>query len=107
MEDLFKKLLYAGVGLAAQTTDKFEKSLDDLVEKGKISDTEAKKIVDEVIEKTETTREDLESRFKTFTEKAGFGKKSEMEELKTRIEELEAQLATAGSTTKKATTAKA
>ncbi len=114
MEDLFKKLLYAGVGLASQTGDKFEKALEDLAKKGQKSDSDVKEAadelvsrVDDLIEKAGTTREDFEARFKEVVDKVPFGKKgSELDELKARVEELEGQLAKAKTTTKK-TTAKA
>ena len=49
MEDTFKRLLYAGVGLAAEATDKIQAEIDKLVEKGKMSDVEGKKIVDDFL----------------------------------------------------------
>jgi polyhydroxyalkanoate synthesis regulator phasin len=54
MEDLFKKLLYAGAGLAVTAKESLDKSIDELVEKGKISDTEGRRIVDNFFEKTES-----------------------------------------------------
>ena len=57
MEDSFKKLLYAGVGLAATATEKFEKTVNDLVKKGKVTDSEGKKIVEEFLEKTNNKKE--------------------------------------------------
>ena len=110
MEDAFKKLLYAGIGLAATATEKFETTVDELVKKGKVTDTEAKKLVEEFLDKTETRKEDFEDRFKTFVEKLGYTRNSDVEELRQRVEELESQLgkgkATAASSTKKAATAK-
>ena len=41
--DTIKNFVYAGLGLATMTTDKIKVTIDDLVEKGKISDTEGKK----------------------------------------------------------------
>ncbi len=48
MEDAFKKFLYAGVDLAAEVSTKFEEGVKDLIEAGKISDVEGKKMVDEL-----------------------------------------------------------
>ena len=58
--DPFKKFLYAGVDLIADTSEKFSKTVTDLVEKGKISGTEGKKLVDEWIEKADTAKEEFE-----------------------------------------------
>ena len=93
MEDSFKKLLYVGVGLAATATEKVEKTVNDLIEKGKVSDSEGKKIVEEFLEKSNTKKEEFEERFQSFVEKLGYTKSNEVAELRKRIEELEAQLA--------------
>jgi len=45
--ELLKNFVYAGVGLAALTSDKVKETVEDLVEKGKISDTEGKKIIED------------------------------------------------------------
>lgn len=105
MEDAFKKLLYAGIGLAATATEKFETTLDELVKKGKVTDTEAKKLIEEFLDKTETKKEDFEDRFKTFVEKLGYTRNSDVEELRKRVEDLEIQLGKtkAASTAKKST----
>jgi len=77
--------------------EKVQATVNDLVEKGKISDDEGKKIVDEFFETTDDKKEEIESKFKTafdsFAKKFEFAKKSELKELETRIEELEAELA--------------
>ena len=55
MIDLVKKTMLAGIGLAVVTKDKVLESLDELVEKGKLTKEEAvamsEKIVDENITK--------------------------------------------------------
>ena len=92
MEDSFKKLLYAGVGLAATATEKFEKTVDELVKKGKVTDSEGKRIVEEFLDKTNTKKEEFDEKFKGFVEKLGYTKNSDVADLRKRIEELEAQL---------------
>ena len=93
MEDSFKKLLYVGVGLAATATEKVEKTVNELIEKGKVSDLEGKKIVEDFLEKSNTKKEEFDGKFKEFVEKLGYTKNSEVAELRKRIEELEAQVA--------------
>ena len=61
MEDSFKKFLYAGVDLAAEVSTKFEEGVKDLVEKGKISDVEGKKMVDELFEKNRSSQRRIRS----------------------------------------------
>ena len=50
MENPLKQFLYAGIGLASLTTEKVQSTLDELVEKGKISDSEAKKVAKNSLE---------------------------------------------------------
>ncbi|MFT4644302.1 MAG: polyhydroxyalkanoate synthesis regulator phasin [Planctomycetota bacterium] len=68
MEETLKKLVYAGVGLAAQATEKIEETVTDLISKGKISDKEGKKIVDDFFKKSEKKKDSYESKFKSAIE---------------------------------------
>lgn len=92
MEETLKNFLYAGVGLTTEATDKFKKSFDELVQKGKVSDTEAKKFVDEFVSKTTTAKTEFDAKFNDLLNKWGFSKTEEVSSLKKRIEELEAKL---------------
>ncbi|MFT4969529.1 MAG: polyhydroxyalkanoate synthesis regulator phasin [Chitinophagales bacterium] len=96
MEESLKKLVYAGVGFAAQASEKFEKSINDLVKKGKIEEKEGKKIVDEFFSKSEKTKDSFESKFKKTTEeivaKFKLAPQSEIKSLNKRIEKLEKML---------------
>jgi polyhydroxyalkanoate synthesis regulator phasin len=95
MEDAFKKFLYAGVDLAAEVSTKFEESVKGLIEKGKISDVEGKKMVDELFEKTEARKEEFEAKYNEIKEKVGIIKKTEEEilaELKSKVADLESKM---------------
>jgi polyhydroxyalkanoate synthesis regulator phasin len=99
--EILKNVIYAGVGLATVTTDKVKDTINDLVEKGKISDTEGKRIIDEFFKTTENTKEEFENKLKTFQDKIAlkFDKGNKNEEssevisLRKKIQDLEAQLA--------------
>lgn len=105
MEKL-KNFIYAGIGLASTTSDKIKTTVDELVEKGKISDTEGKKIVDDFFKSTSEMKNDFEEKVKSFstelTEKFEFLKKNNtvVEDLEAKIEELEAKLKTAATKAK-------
>ena len=105
--ELLKNFVYAGVGLAALTTDKVKETVEDLVEKGKISDTEGKKIIEEFFKSTESKKDDFEAKMKSLgdniSSKFDFLKKEddEVATLKNRIEELEAKLKKASTVKKK------
>lgn len=106
--DTIKNIVYAGLGLASMTTDKVKETVNDLVEKGKISDTEGKKIIDDIFKTTENKKEEFENKFKSIQDKIAskfdFNKKDsdEVLSLRKRIEELESKLAAS----KKSTTTK-
>ncbi len=92
VQETLKKLIYVGVGLAAQTAERYQHTVDDLVKKGKITDKEGKKIVDDLLKKTEDRRDELEKKFNQTIKKLGYVSVSEMEKLSRRIEKLENEL---------------
>jgi len=98
--DMIKNFIYAGVGLATTTSEKVKEAINDLVEKGKISDTEGKKIMDDFFKSTENTKDEFESKWNklsdTLTSKFDLKKNkedNEVESLKKKIAELESKLA--------------
>ena len=110
--ELLKNFVYAGVGLAALTSDKVKETVEDLVEKGKISDTEGKKIIEDFFKSTESKKDDFESKMKSLgdniSSKFDFLKKEddEVNALRRRIEDLEAQLKKVNTAKKKPSTKK-
>jgi len=62
MFEIFKKSLFAGLGLAVVTKTKLESVLEKLVEEGKLSRTEAEKMGQELLESGEKHWTDFESR---------------------------------------------
>ena len=106
---MIKNFVYAGVGLATMTTDKIKETIDDLVEKGKISDTEGKKIIEDFLNSTEEKRTDFENKLKKTSAKISntfdFNKKEkEMDLLKNRIKDLETEITNIKKKTRKTTT---
>ncbi|MFK7923051.1 MAG: phasin family protein [Bacteroidia bacterium] len=99
MEDLIKKFLYTGVGIAALTAEKMQEAVDELVGKGKVSEEEGKKIVDEFADKAETRREKFERELSEMVEnvKKGtifpqFMTKEDFETILGRIEAIEKKI---------------
>jgi len=97
MENSLKNFLYAGIGLASMTSEKVKSSVNELVEKGKISDTEAKKIVDDVFENLNGKAEDFEDKLgeviKKVADKLNYVKRDNYENLLKRVKDLEAEVA--------------
>jgi len=96
MADLFKKLLYTSVGFASIASEKLQQTVEELVDKSKLSSEEGKKIVDDFMETTEEKREEFESKLTRIVEDVvdtfDFPKGNLVTELTNRIEALEAKL---------------
>ena len=102
--DFFKNVIYAGVGLASVTVEKIEETIKPLVEKGQISDSEGKKIVEDFFKKTEEKTEQFETKLrdvvKDVVSKFDFLRTDDMESLRKRVTELENELAKTKATSK-------
>ena len=110
--EMVKNMVYAGVGLASMTSEKVKETIEELVEKGRISDTEGKRIVQDFFSSTEKRREDFESKFKMATEKVTekfdfLTKEKEIQALNDKIQSLEIELAKAKRAASKTTANKA
>lgn len=96
MEDLFKKFVYTSVGLVSLSVEKFQGSIEKLVNEDKISQEEGKKIVDDLFKNTESKREEFEAKLKTLTEeilaKMNLATASQVAELQERLAAVEAKL---------------
>lgn len=96
MEGLFKKFIYTGVGLVSLTAERLQKSVDELVSKGKLSEDEGRKVVDDLMTETEGKREEFESRIRSIVEKVmnriDYPSHKEVQDLRARIEVLETRL---------------
>lgn len=92
-QETLKSLLYAGVGYAATTTERVQKSVDDLVKKGKINEREGKKIVDHVVHNAEEKRQELETRLNKAVEKYSKNGLNQIQTLTSKIQKLEGELA--------------
>lgn len=98
METLLKKVLYTGVGLVTVATEKVQSTVKDLVENGKLSEEEGKKVVDDLITDLDSKKEEFEGRVSGIVNKivnsVDLPSRSDFSTLKARIKELEAQLET-------------
>jgi polyhydroxyalkanoate synthesis regulator phasin len=60
MIDLIKKTLTTGLGLAFMTKEKIEELTKELVEKGKLSEKDARELIDELLKKSKGARKKVE-----------------------------------------------
>jgi len=92
IQENLKKYFYSGVGLAAHTAEVVQKSVNELVKKGKVSEADGKKIVGDAIKKVEARRPEIEARYNEAVHKFVKLTTTEVSRLQKRIEGLEKQL---------------
>ena len=96
MIELVEKALLAGVGALSLSQKKAEELLDELRDKYDLSEDKGREILERIRSAAEETQQKLESvareEVNKAVEKLGLAKDSEVQELKTRIEELERQV---------------
>jgi polyhydroxyalkanoate synthesis regulator phasin len=96
MFEIFKKSLFAGLGLAVVTKTKLESVLDKLVEEGKMSRAEAEKMGQDLLESGEKQWTDFETRLqdmvKGFLANMDIPKASEFKKLEKKVRALDMRL---------------
>ena len=96
MFEMFKKSLFAGLGLAVVTKTKLEKVLEKLVEEGKMSREEAEKMGQELLESGEKQWDDFETKLKEtvkgFLENMDLCKDSDLKKLEKKVKALDMRL---------------
>ena len=96
MIELVKKGMLAGVGLAVVTKDKVLESLDELVEKGKLTREEAAEMSDKIVEEgraeTEKAKVEANKLFNEMLHRANVVTKDQYDALAARVTELEGRL---------------
>ena len=93
MKELFKNIMYAGLGAAFITKEKLEELQKELIEKGKMSQEEGEQFVDELRLKSEKAREQLDgwitSRVEERVRQLNLATRDEVVELQRKIDELQ------------------
>ena len=96
MIELIKKTMLAGVGLSVVTKDKVLESLDELVEKGKLTQEEAVEMSDKIVregeEQTEKAKTEAGKLFTEMLQRANLVTKDQYDALAARVSELEGRL---------------
>ncbi|MEM7655199.1 MAG: hypothetical protein AAF399_03650 [Bacteroidota bacterium] len=100
MEDMLKKILYTGVGIATITAEKLQETVDEWVGKGKVSEEEGKKIVDDFWTKVDNRRHEVEDKLKDFAEnvstKVNMPRVATAEDIQSLVQRIEVLEAKAG-----------
>lgn len=92
MFDLIKKSMLTGIGLALKTWDEVEEFAKEMEKKGKMTEQEGKRFLDDLQTRYEEAQEKLESRveqsIKKFLKKADIVTGDELKAIKKEIREL-------------------
>ncbi|MCI5150329.1 MAG: hypothetical protein D3916_13245 [Candidatus Electrothrix sp. MAN1_4] len=99
MKELIKNMLYTGVGAAFLTRDKLDEIRKELVERGNLTKEEGKEFVEDLLNKSDSARNQLEIWLNRQVEERikglNLATNDDLNELRCKIEELEAALETA------------
>jgi len=110
MLDFLEKTILFGLGAISSTKEKIEKTIKELVEKGKLTEIEGKKLVEEMSKKGEEEKEALIKIVQGEVEKAmenvPIATKENVRELEAEVAELKAELAEINKKIKKITRVK-
>ena len=91
MIDLIKNAFYTGLGAAELTKEKLEELAKEMVEKGKVSESEMKKFVDDAIAKSEERKEQLKKQLEKISEetlkKMNLASRDDLDALEKRLTE--------------------
>ncbi len=92
MIDLIKKAVLTGVGIASLTKDKIEDLAKELTDKGKMSEQEGEKLVQEMLNRAEESRETVKKQTESLVQdaiaKMKLARVEDIEILKSEIESL-------------------
>lgn len=96
MIDLIKKAMFTGIGVLSLTKEKVEDVAKDFVDKGKLSEQEGKKLVQEMLERSEQSKNELKKQVevivKNTMEKMDIASKADMAELKDELREIKEKI---------------
>ncbi len=92
MLDFVKKVMLTGVGMAALTKEKVEELAKDYIDKSDLSEKEGEKFIDDLLEKSEQARKDLQEKIEkaagSAIKKMNCATSDEISELRDEINQL-------------------
>lgn len=95
-KDFIKNMLYMAVGYASMNKEKIEEFTQSLTEKGKLTEEEGKKMINELIERSKEIKNEIETKISDLSHdiyhKLHLATREEIDLLKKKIEELEARI---------------
>lgn len=96
MQEMIKNLFYLGAGAAFMTKEKLEELMNDLVEKGKMTQDEGKEFVDDLMKKSEDFKKTMEKKINDAVaeqlDKMNVATGDDIADLRKQIQELRAMI---------------
>ena len=96
MDNLIKKTILTGLGIASLTKEKAEKLVNNLVKEGEVSQGEGSKLIKELLEKAESNKKAIEKQvegaLKNALKKLNIPSRKEIVDLDKKIEKLDKKL---------------
>ncbi len=92
MLDMMKKALMAGIGLALKTKDEVEEIAKELIQKGKMSEKDGKKFLDDLMARYESAKSNMdtwvENAVQNLIKKGKLATRDEIEGLRKEVQDL-------------------
>lgn len=96
MIDLIKKAMFTGIGMLSLSKDKVEEIARDFMDKGKLSEKEGERLVDDLLKKSEESRQELkkqiEEQVQALLEKMDLASKKDLAAIRTEIDDIKSKL---------------
>jgi len=96
MIDLIKKAVLTGVGVASLTKEKIEDLAKELIVKGKMSEQEGEKLIEEMLSRAEESRNSMKSQTESMVQntiaKMQLARVEDIERLKAEVEKLREEI---------------
>lgn len=92
MLDMMKKAMMAGIGLALKTKDEVEEIAKELIQKGKMSEKDGKKFLDDLMARYESAKSNMdtwvENAVQNLIKKGKLATRDEIEGLRKEVQDL-------------------
>lgn len=96
MIDLIKKAMFTGIGMLSLSKDKVEEIARDFMDKGKLSEKEGERLVDDLLKKSEESRQELkkqiEEQVQALLEKMDLASKKDLAAIRTELDDIKSKL---------------
>lgn len=107
IKETLKKYFYSGVGLASHTADAVQKSVNELIQNGKMNEADGRRIVADAIKKAEASRPGIEAQYNKAVHQFVKATTDEIGKLQKKVQQMEKQLKVKKAAAPKAKKAKA